>query len=181
MLKNSQNSYGRVARLLHWLSALAVIAALVFIEMKDLFPKGTPMRDFMKAGHFQAGVTVLLLVLPRLAWRFANPLPRITPAPDKRIALASHAAHWALYALMLALPLLGIIALQNFGREISYFGITLPTLVSVSEDAAGNLMDLHETLGNLIMWLAIAHAVAAFWHHFSVKDDTLTRLTGPLR
>jgi hypothetical protein len=61
MLKNSQHSYGRLARAFHWLSALAVIAALAFIEFKDIAPKGSPLRDFLKSGHFQAGIIVLLL------------------------------------------------------------------------------------------------------------------------
>jgi cytochrome b561 len=39
MLKNSQHSYGRLARAFHWLSALAVIAALAFIEFKDIAPR----------------------------------------------------------------------------------------------------------------------------------------------
>ncbi|WP_287877492.1 cytochrome b [Aquitalea sp.] len=181
MLKNSQHSYGRLARALHWLSALAVIAALVFIEFKDIAPKGSPLRDFLKSGHFQAGIIVLLLVLPRLLWRLANRVPDITPTPPAITMLLAHAAHWLLYALMLILPILGIAIVQGAGKDVVFLGNTLPVLFSISKDTAHNLKEVHETLGNVLLWVAIFHAAAAVWHHRFVKDDTLTRLTGPIR
>ncbi|WP_256870465.1 cytochrome b/b6 domain-containing protein [Chromobacterium haemolyticum] len=48
-------------------------------------------------------------------------------------------------------------------------------------DISHDLKEAHEWLGNALMWLAILHAAAALWHHFIVKDNTLTRLIGPLR
>ncbi|WP_293760250.1 cytochrome b [uncultured Aquitalea sp.] len=181
MLKNSQHSYGRLARAFHWLSALAVIAALAFIEFKGIAPKGTPLRDFMKSGHFQAGLIVLLLLLPRLLWRLGNRVPDISPAPHRHAMLLAHAAHWALYALMAALPLLGIAILQGNGKDVVLLGMTLPVIFHIDPASARDLKELHETLGNVMLWLVILHAGAAIWHHRFVKDDTLTRLTGPLR
>jgi hypothetical protein len=52
---------------------------------------------------------------------------------------------------------------------------------SLGKETAHNLKEIHEALGNLLLWLAIFHAAAAVWHHRFVKDDTLTRLTGPIR
>lgn len=180
MLTNTRTSYGLAARAFHWLSAIAVVAAIAFIELKGFFPKGTPLRDAMKLAHFQAGLIVLLLVLPRLMWRFTQHVPDITPKPDRRVEWLSHLAHWALYALMIALPVLGIVALQNFGREIHFLGFTLPTFITVSEDTAGEMMELHELLGNVILWLSVLHAAAAVWHHRFVKDNTLTRMIGKM-
>ncbi|OWY39939.1 cytochrome B [Xenophilus sp. AP218F] len=181
MLRNSHHSYGRLARALHWLCALAIIAALACIEIKGFFPKGSALRDGMKFAHVQAGLIVLLLILPRLLWRVSNPVPAISPAPGKLAMLAAHAMHWALYALMLALPLLGVAFMQGNGREVALFGMTLPTLFAVDPAAARNWKDLHELLGNVLLWGVILHAAAALWHHAIVKDDTLARLTGPLR
>jgi len=181
MLKNSQHSYGQPARALHWLSALAVIAALAFIELKDLFPRGTPLRDAMKFGHFQAGLIVLLLVLPRLLWRLGNRVPDITPTPPKRSQAIAKVTHWVLYALMLALPLLGIAIVQGSGHALALFGQPLPLLFTLDRATAHDLKEVHETLGNVLLWLAILHAAAAVWHHRFLKDNTLTRLIGPLR
>ncbi|POZ61565.1 cytochrome b [Chromobacterium alticapitis] len=181
MLRNSQLSYGRVARALHWLCALAVIAALVLIELKGFFPKGSATRGALSYSHIQAGLIVLLLVLPRLAWRLGNPPPAITPAPSPLMALLAHAGHWALYALMLALPLLGIAFIQAAGREVAFLGLALPALLPTDPALGKQLKEVHELLGNILLWLSILHAAAAVWHHAIVKDDTVTRMVGPLR
>ncbi|OHX11404.1 cytochrome b [Chromobacterium sphagni] len=181
MLRNSSQSYGRIARALHWLCALAVIAALVFIEIKGNFPKGSAVRGGLSYAHIQAGLIVLLLALPRLGWRLGNPPPAITPRPGRAAALLAHAGHWALYGLMLALPILGIAFIQANGREVSFFGLTLPALLSPAPALGKQLKDVHELLGNVLLWLSILHAAAAVWHHRLLKDDTLTRLIGPLR
>ncbi|KUM03381.1 cytochrome b [Chromobacterium subtsugae] len=181
MLRNSSQSYGRVARALHWLCALAVIAALVFIELKGNFPKGDPVRGGLSYAHIQAGLIVLLLVVPRLAWRLGNPPPGITPRPSPLMKLLAHAGHWALYALMLALPILGIAFIQARGGEVALFGLALPAMLAPDPAFGRQLKDAHELLGNVLLWLSILHAAAAVWHHRFVKDDTLTRLIGPLR
>ncbi|MGR2663858.1 cytochrome b [Chromobacterium haemolyticum] len=181
MLRNTSQRYGAVSRALHWLGALGVIAALIFIEAKGIFPKGTPLRDSVKYAHVQAGLLVLLLLFPRLIWRAGNPSPAITPQPGRLAALAAKAGHWSLYALMLALPLLGIAFIQAAGKNIAFFGFPLPLLLPPMPDISHDLKEAHEWLGNALMWLAILHAAAALWHHFIVKDNTLTRLIGPLR
>lgn len=181
MLRNTSHSYGKVARALHWLCALAVIAALIFIELKGNFPKGDPVRSGLGYAHVQAGLIVLLLVLPRLAWRLGNPPPGISPAPSPLMKLLAHAGHWALYALMLGLPILGIAFIQAKGGEVALFGLGLPSFMPNSPELGKSLKELHELLGNVLLWLSILHAAAAAWHHFIVKDDTVTRLTGPMR
>jgi superoxide oxidase len=51
---------------LHWFMALLFVAVYASIELRVLFPKGTDMRDLMKALHFMFGLGVLLMVLARL-------------------------------------------------------------------------------------------------------------------
>ncbi|MGC0150880.1 cytochrome b [Chromobacterium vaccinii] len=181
MLRNTPHSYGKIARALHWLCALAVIATLVFIELKGNFPKGDPVRGALSYAHIQAGLIILLLVLPRLAWRLGNPPPGISPSPSPLMTLLAHAGHWALYALMLALPILGIAFIQAKGGEVALFGLPLPTLLAVNPPQGKELKEIHELLGNALLWLSVLHAAAAAWHHFIVKDDTVTRLTGTMR
>ncbi|QLG88981.1 cytochrome b [Chitinibacter bivalviorum] len=178
MLKNSSTRYGQVARIFHLLGVLAVVAALVLIELKGYFPKGDPLRDGLKYAHIQAGLIVLLLVWPRLLWRFGNPPPAITPTPKKETMLLAHLVHWALYGLMIALPILGIVFVQSAGKSVDFFGWVLPVLFTVPTESARDVKEIHELLGNVLMWGAILHAAAAIWHHRFVKDDTLTRMFG---
>ena len=181
MLRNSPHSFGWPARWLHWLTAAAVIAALVFIETKDWFPRGSATRAGIFYAHVQAGLIAFLLVVPRLAWRLANRSPGITPPLSRRMQQLSDLTHWLMYALILCLPVLGLLSLQAKGTPPALFGLPLPLLTEPAPTLAHGLKDWHENLGNVLLWLAILHVLAAWWHHKILRDDTLTRLTGPWR
>ena len=94
-----------LARLLHWLMALLILAML-FIGVSmvvDLSPRHTVLLSLHKA----TGLALLLLVVLRIAVRLGvphPPLPHDLPAPQRWAAAASHVL---LYGLMLGMPLLG--------------------------------------------------------------------------
>jgi cytochrome b561 len=88
----------------------------------------------------------------------------------------SGASHVALYLLMIALPLIGWIMLSADGKVIPFFGVHLPPLVAADENLAGQLEELHETLGTLGYWLIGLHATAALFHHYVLGDKTLRRM-----
>ncbi|MDF0606548.1 cytochrome b [Neisseriaceae bacterium TC5R-5] len=176
MLFNSEWKYGFISRTLHWFTALAIIAALVFIEVRGILP--TPLRRSAGFAHIQAGLIVLLLTIPRLVWRSINTTPNIVPPPSQLSRRLSEIGHWCLYALMILLPILGIAFIQGGGREVSFFGLfTLPRLFPQTA-LAGSLKDLHMWLGNVLLWFAILHVFASFWHHMILKDNTLSRMLG---
>lgn len=64
------------------------------------------------------------------------------------------------------------------GRPWSYIGVALPITIAPDADLAHRIEGIHETAGNVLMWLAIAHAAAALYHHVVQRDDTLLRMTG---
>ena len=82
---------------------------------------------------------------------------------------------------MLAIPLLGIALMQGAGKQVVFLGGVLPTLFTMTPDSVKDIKEIHELLGNILLWLAIFHAAAAIWHHRIVKDDTMSRLVGPIR
>jgi cytochrome b561 len=53
------------------------------MEPRTYFPKGSAMREGIKAWHFTLDLRVLLLVLVRLVVRLADNEPAIQPAPPK--------------------------------------------------------------------------------------------------
>ena len=75
-MKNSMNSslasdqrYNAVLRTLHWLVLLAVVLAVLTIQLQDIYAKGTPGRLFLRASHYAAGFSVLVLMTLRLLTR----------------------------------------------------------------------------------------------------------------
>ena len=92
-------------RLLHWLMA-ACILAMLFIGV-GMVSTVMPKYLILVAIHKPLGIAILVLALIRLAVRLrygAPPLPADLPEPMKLAAVGSH---YALYALMIAMPLLG--------------------------------------------------------------------------
>ena len=119
--------YTKVAVTLHWLIAALVVAQLILgWWMIDIPKQPVGARAFWFNLHKSIGMTIALLVLVRIAWRFrhpAPPLPASVPAWQRRFAAASHAL---LYACLLGMPLVGFLGSTFSGYPIKYFGITLP-------------------------------------------------------
>ena len=178
MLSNSSTRYGSASRVFHGLCGIAVIAALVFIEIKSYFPKGSDTRALMQYAHTQAGLCVLALIVPRFLWRLNSQIPNIDPPLHRLMAVLSSSMHYVLYGLMLALPILGFLTIEAEGHSIALFGMHLPTLVAADPGLKKTLKSIHELLGNVMLYLVIVHVLAALWHHFFIKDNTLTRMFG---
>jgi len=168
--------YGRLSIALHWIMLLLIGCVYAAIELRVYFPKGSDMREGLKTWHFMLGLTVLSLVLVRLAARLIGGTPPITPAPPRWQLFASRAVHLALYGLMIAMPIAGWVTLSASGKAIPFWGIELPALVTASKPLAEQVKELHETVGSVGYWLIGLHAAAALFHHYGMRDDTLKRM-----
>ncbi|SCK13212.1 cytochrome b [Vogesella sp. LIG4] len=181
MLRNSQHSYGLAARVFHWLSAIAVLTALFCVEINGFWPRGSAERMQLLLWHIDAGLLTALLLVPRLLWRLGNRPPVITPLPSPLVQRLAHAGHWTLYALMLLLPLFGVLTQQAGGKPVALFGIAMPAFIAPAPGLRHLWREIHGLLGNLLLIVLAIHVAAAVWHHRFLRDDTLTRLIGPQR
>lgn len=161
---------------LHWLMLILIAAAYATIELRELYPKGSDPRAALKNLHFLIGLSVFALVWLRLLLRFASPVPRIQPAPPRWQEISANAMHHALYALMIALPLLGWLALSAGGKPIVLMGFQLPALIAESKATAKALKEIHEIVGTIGYFMIGLHAAMALVHHYWVKDNTLLRM-----
>lgn len=173
---SERSRYRPSARALHWGIALIVIVAIALIELTDLFPKGSAGRDGLKHWHAQLGIAILGLTVLRLALRLGRATPAIVPAPQPWEAAAAGFMHAALYAVMLALPVLGIAMLQASGKPVDFLGLHLPVFLAQDKSLGHSLEEAHELLGNIAIGLIALHATAALWHHFVRHDNTLRRM-----
>ena len=174
--KNTSNHYGTLSMAFHWLMFLLLIAVFASIELRSLYPKGSDPREAIKALHFMLGLLVLLLVVIRLAFRFLQSTPDIVPPMSSKQNIIANVMHGALYLLMIVLPILGWFVLSAAGKDIIFFGLQLPPLIAVDKDLADQLEDIHKSIGELGYYLIGLHAVAALFHHYIQKDNTLTRM-----
>lgn len=176
---NEIKRYDRIWRGLHWGMALAIVVLLVLIEVKGDLPKG-PLKGLLTDIHKQLGILVFGLVWWRLVWRLRHRAPPVTPTPSRWMVGLSHGAHGLLYLAMIGIPALGVLFQQARGNAVVFPGWTLPWILNddTGISYAKPLKELHETLGNALIWLIVLHGVAAFYHHWIRRDDTLLRMVG---
>ena len=168
--------YSKSAICLHWLMFLLLAAVYGFIEFRELFPKGTDPRELMKTIHFMLGLSVLLLVSFRIFTRLTNAIPPIEPKLPSWQKIASALMHSLLYVWMVAMPILGWLVLSAADKPIPFFGLELPALVGADKETAKSLKEIHELLGVTGYWLIGLHVLAAMFHHFIKRDNTLVRM-----
>jgi cytochrome b561 len=90
--------------------------------------------------------------------------------------MAARLIHIALLAFMIAMPILGWLILSGEGDPIPFWGLQLPALTGPDKALAEQAEEIHETVGNVGYFLIGAHAAAALFHHYVIKDNTLLRM-----
>lgn len=174
--KNTPQQFGLLSIGLHWLMLLLMIAVYACIELREFYPKGSEPREALKTWHFMLGLSVFLLVWLRLGIRLSGPVPHAEGDPVWQ-KIAARFMHIALYAVMIAMPLLGWLLLSASGKPIPFFGLALPALIGADKGIADLLKELHETVGVIGYYLVGFHAAAALFHHYIKRDSTLKRMT----
>lgn len=174
-LTNTHQRWGLLSQAFHWLIFLLILGAWFAIETREEFPKGSAERTEWMLLHKSLGVSIFFLVWLRIGARFAQ----VTPAgvgTDIQQKLAT-GVHLALYALLIAMPVTGILASQFEARPVAWFGVfELPNLVAANEDMVETLEELHEAGFNALLVLVGIHAAGALYHHFVAKDGVLKRM-----
>ncbi len=171
----SELKYSLAMRLLHWLVVLAVLIAVVAIEVLDVFPKGSATRAAVFMVHQTAGLSVLALMVLRLFARWGTQAP--PPIPGSRLVQrAAQLTHGALYLLMVGMPILGVLALAWDGKPLQPFGLTFALPLAQDKPLAHLSKEVHESGATLVYIVVGLHAAAALWHEFILKDRLLRRM-----
>lgn len=168
--------YSPLSIALHWIMVLLIAAGYATILLRENFPRGRDLREGLKGWHFMLGLAILALVVIRIAVRLVDRTPPITPQPAAWQAFLARVTHLALYAFLVAMPVAGWVILSASGKAIPFFGLELPALVGQSEALAEQVEELHEAVGTIGYFLIGLHALAALFHHYVVRDDTLRRM-----
>jgi cytochrome b561 len=168
--------YSGPAKLIHWLTAIAVLAAIPLALAMVRVDQG-PLQNSLYDLHRSFGVLVLLLTAARLVWRMFRPAPPLVEGLPAWQMVAARASHHLLYLLLIAMPLLGWAGTSAFGAPITVFGLfEWPPFMGKDQDLAETLLALHRWLGFALAALLALHVGAALHHHLVRKDDTLRRM-----
>jgi cytochrome b561 len=168
--------YSRPAIVLHWLLALLIFVAFplgVYMHELPLSPDKLKLYSY----HKWIGITILMLVAIRLAWRLTHtppPLPVSVAGWQRR---ASAIVHGLLYLLMVAIPLSGWLMSSAKGFPVVWFGVLpLPDLVGKDKALGELLTGVHQALNFTMLGLVVLHVGAALQHHFIERQPFLQRM-----
>jgi cytochrome b561 len=163
-------------RLMHWLTAALMLLVFVLAFSIDL-ATSRPAHTAVLQLHRSIGLTVWVVTLARLAWRHFAKYPNWPSDMSQAMRVAAMASEYALYALLLAQPILGLLQTNAHGDHVNLFFIgQLPALIDKNGPLAQQLLTVHKAVGFSLLGLIALHVSAALFHHFWRRDDTLTAM-----
>ena len=147
--------------------------------MTTLVGEDSPLEEFLFDLHISVGVTLLALLVARIAVRVALPAaaaPGLDPGDWS--APAAHLGHAALYALP-ALVITAGWAETNFGGHVvKWFGVEMPRVFPETGETLQILStDVHRWLAYTMLAVAAGHVAAAYKHRWIDGHDVIGRMT----
>ena len=171
--------YHLSARLIHWIMALG----FVFMwgcgyTMTTLVEEDSLLEEFLFDLHISVGVTLLALLVARIAIRLAHPPPPLPDAIRGMERTAAHLGHAVLYALP-AMVIAAGWAETNFGGHAAHwFGVEMPRVFPETGEDLQNLAEnVHMWLAYTLLAGAAGHVAAAFKHRWIDGHDVIRRMT----
>src|SRR5579871_2435746 len=166
---NGVQRFTPLQRLLHWVVA-ACILAMLFIGV-GMVSSVEPKYLTLVSIHKPLCMAILVLALIRLVVRLrygAPPLPADLPEPMK---LAAYLSHYVLYALMIAMPLIGWGMMSAASYPVVIAGsFTLPPILPPSAALHTALWNAHYFLAFAFFALVLMHIAAALFHGLVRRD-----------
>ena len=168
--------YSPAQKWLHW-SMAVLILAMVAIGLTMTNLGDGPFKDRLYELHKSIGLTVLALALVRIAVRRRRGAPPLEPGIPAWQRFAAHASHYALYGLIVLVPLAGWTATSSCCAPVNLFWTVPLTLPVPGEEAfSETVFRIHFGLAFVLVAVVIVHVAGALQHHFMRKDRTLVRM-----
>ena len=168
--------FDQTTRLMHWVTAGLMLCVFALAFSIDLATSRAAHTAFLQL-HRSVGLTVWVVTLFRLAWRHVAKYPDWPSDMSQTMRVAAMASEYALYALLLVQPILGILQTNAHGDRVNLFFIgQLPALIEKNRPLAQLLSTVHRAVGFSLLSLIALHVSAALFHHFWRRDDTLTAM-----
>jgi cytochrome b561 len=169
--------YSPLAKLIHWIMAVFVLAIIPIGVTMTRLPQGK-LQDNLFGLHESFGATILALACIRLAVRLIRGAPEPYPGLAKWQRIASSAVHHLLYVLIFVVPLLGWAGASAYtGSPISVYGLfALPALLQKNQPLGETIFLFHISGAYLLTATLVVHIGAALMHGFVNRDGVLGRM-----
>ncbi len=157
----------------HWVTAILVVMQWLGAQTIDWFPKGA-LRVDARSVHIMFGLLLTALLAARVVWRLTRGR-RLPLADQGALNVVAKATHWGLYALLVAMVLVGMAVVWAQGDSIFNL-FSIPAYDPGNPGLGEQVQGIHGTIGWLILALAGLHAAAALAHRYLWNDGVLSRM-----
>lgn len=173
MSQSYQSRYNAPLMFLHWLVFILIVSTYAVIKVRGYLPEDDSMRASLMMTHKSIGVALFVLIVCRLLVRWTSNYPPISPPVSKTYHRFVLLAHYAIYALLLIMPITGYIMSSAAGREVVFLDWVLPNVIGKDEALSRDMYNFHVWSSQAIYVLVGIHILMALWHHFVRKDNAL--------
>lgn len=171
----SNTHFSPLARLLHWSMALMIIAML-FIGA-GMVASVSQRHEWLLNLHKPLGIAILVLVVLRIIVRMSSRTPGLPADLPQWQVLAAKLSHYMLYALMLAMPLIGWAMISAAGDPVMLSSsLRLPSIVAADAGVFALLRQAHTWLAYLLFLTVLMHIAAALFHAWVRRDEVLASM-----
>lgn len=170
---NSGEKFGIVTKLLHWGFFVLFCAQYFLVYRREYFPKDAPESTQYILLHKSLGVIILGMALFFILWRKLGTRPSWPKTMSPFQKKLAKRVHLALFFVMFAMPVSGILMSQYYGYPVSVFGYEIPNMVSTNKELSSFCRQAHEIFSFAIMGIVGLHVLGAFVHHFYYRDRVL--------
>lgn len=160
------------SRIFHWISALLLLITWAMMFLNNNFD-----NSLYIGLHKSFGVSLLFWMIARVINRVVTKAPPSIPMPKWQLLL-SHLSHFGLYALLIAMPMVGLLMSVYGGRPVDVFGLfQIPVFVTPDRSLARFYNNLHtDVIWQAILAFTFVHISAALYHQFVKKDNLIARM-----
>ncbi|AXY22335.1 hypothetical protein CD178_01559 [Komagataeibacter saccharivorans] len=169
--------YSRETRWLHWITALLVLEQFVVGQVGwHLMDRSAPLRPWLVATHTSLGVLLAAVFVTRIAWGLTGGRAIRFPVVGVQDRIA-RGVHLLLYVLLGGEIALGYMARWSTGHPVMAFGVPINAPFAAMPHATHVFFSrLHHWDAWLLLWVALFHAGAGFYHLLFCRDRVFQRM-----
>ena len=160
------------SRIFHWISVILLLVTWLLMLLYQ-----NTEQDLYINLHKAFGLSLLFWMLARVFNRLLIKVPAavVMPQWQKKVSLFTH---FALYAILIAMPVAGLLTSVYGGHPVDVFGLfEIPVFVNPSRSSARFYENIHTNIiWPMIIAFTLLHIGAALYHQFILKDKLINRM-----
>ena len=171
-----ERGYDQSTKILHWVIVGLIAVEFVLAWTMPGVRRGASPTTLVNY-HFSFGILILIVMCVRLVWKLSHRSPAQLPGTPEWQHIAAFATHSLLYFLLFLAPLAGWAWASGMGWGVTLFGvIPIPPIVTQGSVLGFLGRSMHSIFATGILILTGLHIFATLYHHYILRDTTLSRI-----